>query len=140
MFLLLFSFNLYSKHVKELEISELSTLLNYKKYVRNYYLFKKYKNYLASKEEAVEVYDYMLNNDFNDVALEILDGEELKNVAVLQQKINNQCGGSLEKLKGVINNYLDRYQSISIEEAFLVHIYSEMFQKYMGESIKRTLR
>ena len=112
--------SLFNKPAGSLSIKELGVLLDYNTYQKYADLFRKYKNLECDKNEALDVYKFMIENNLSRLELMLLTSKDMDAV---QEKV--ECYGNLyhDDLFKLINKSIADYENIPIEDAYLIRFY-----------------
>ena len=134
---------LNSKRIEEMALEELDELRIYKSQIRMLELFKKYGTSEISKDEYMEVYDFMINQSINELMLSKLTLEELK---YAKDQIQYFSQIQSEELSKKVNDEqkTDNYENLSMVDSYILHIISRVnFVRSMSKfnrEIKAQLR
>ena len=116
---------LNSKTLKELTKEELNEIKSYKNQLRMLELFKIYGTDKISKDEYMEVYDYMINQSIDELMLSKLSIKELKYAKEQIQYFNQISSEELRK-KIHLEQKEDNYKKLSMVDAYILHIVSRI--------------
>ena len=116
---------LNSKRIEEMALEELDELRIYKSQIRMLELFKKYGTSEISKDEYMEVYDFMINQSINELMLSTLTLEELK---YAKDQIQYFSQIQSEELSKKVNDEqkTDNYENLSMVDSYILHIISRV--------------
>ncbi len=116
---------LNSKRIEEMALEELDELRIYKSQIRMLELFKKYGTSEISKDEYMEVYDFMINQSINELMLSKLTLEELK---YAKDQIQYFSQIQSEELSKKVNDEqkTDNYENLSMVDSYILHIISRV--------------
>ena len=116
---------LNSKVVEELTLEELDEVRAYKSQIRMLELFKRYGTDQISKDEYMEVYDFMVNQSINKLMLSKLSSKELK---YAKDQIQHFSQISSEELREKVNaeQKKDNYENLSMVDSYVLHIISRV--------------
>lgn len=113
--------HLISKGINNLSYEEINELNYYMKRKRMAQLFKKYDNMECSKEEYMEVYDYMSNESIINLMSSKLTRDEIQyakeEITRLIELSNEELN---EKIK--IESQKNYYLNLSMVDAYILHI------------------
>lgn len=114
-----------SKIIEEMSLEELDELRIYKSQIRMLELFKKYGTSEISKDEYMEVYDFMINQSINELMLSKLTVEELK---YAKDQIQYFRQISSEELSKKVNDEqkTDNYKNLFMVDSYILHIISRV--------------
>ena len=113
--------HLISKGINNLSYEEINELNYYMKRKRMAQLFKKYDNMECSKEEYMEVYDYMSNESIINLMSSKLTRDEIQ---YAKEEITRLIELSNEELnkKIKIESQKNYYLNLSMVDAYILHI------------------
>ena len=116
---------LNSKRVEEMTLEELDELRAYKSQIRMLGLFKIYGTKEISKDEYMEVYDFMLNQSIDELMLSKLSSEELR---YAKDQIQYFSQIPSEELRKKVNEEqkVDNYENLSMVDSYILHIISRV--------------
>lgn len=116
---------LNSKRMEEMTLEEVEELEKYKNQNRMLGLFKIYSTSKISKDEYMEVYDYMANQSIDELMLSKLSSEELKYAKDQIQYFNQIPREELRK-KVTEEQKADNYENLSMVDSYVLHIISRI--------------
>ena len=116
---------LNNKTVEDLTIEELDEIRAYKNQVRILKLFKIYGTNQISKDEYMEVYDFMVNQSIDKLMLSKLTSEELK-YAKAQIKYFSQIPSEELRKKVSEEQKKEIYQNLPMVDSYILHIISKV--------------
>ena len=105
---------IYAKKTEELTIDELHTLITYKERKEMLELIKKYQAATCNEEEYLKVFNY-INKDINEIAVEKLTKEELKQAKTEMLNIDKKSKDELKTMK-------ENYNDLSMVDAYILHV------------------
>ena len=116
---------LNSKKIEDMSIEELDEVRNYKNQKRMSKLFKIYGSSDISKEEYMEVYNYMENQSIDELMISKLTSEELK---YAREQIQHYSQISKEELSKKVKTEQkeDNYKNLSMVDSYILHIISRI--------------
>ncbi len=116
---------LNSKRVEKMTLEELDELRTYKSQIRMLELFKIYGTNEISKDEYMEVYDFMVNQSIDELMLSKLSLEELR---YAKDQIQHFSKISNEELRKKVNEEqkADNYENLSMVDSYILHIISRV--------------
>lgn len=116
---------LNSKTGEELTLEELDEIKIYKSQIRILELFKKYGTNKISKDEYMEVYNFMENQSIDELMLSKLSREEL---IYAQEQILYFSQFNEEELRKKVNEEQkeDNYKNLSMVDSYILHIISRV--------------
>lgn len=116
---------LNSKRVEEMTLEELDELRAYKSQIRVLGLFKIYGTNKISKDEYMEVYDFMVNQSIDELMLSKLSFEELR---YAKDQIQYFSQIPSEELRKKVNEEqkADNYENLSMVDSYILHIISRV--------------
>ena len=114
-----------SKRMEEMTLEEVEELEKYKNQNRMLGLFKIYSTSKISKDEYMEVYDYMANQSIDELMLSKLSSEELKYAKDQIQYFNQIPSEELRK-KVTEEQKADNYENLSMVDSYVLHIISKI--------------
>lgn len=124
---------LNSKKIEDMSLEELDEVRNYKNQKRMLKLFKIYGSSDISKEEYMEVYNYMVNQSIDELMLSKLTSEEL-NYAREQIQHYSQIPKDELKKKVKTEQKEDNYKKLSMVDSYILHIISRInFARSLAE-------
>lgn len=124
---------LNSKKIKDMSLEEKEEVRNYKNQKRMSKLFKIYGSSDISKEEYMEVYNYMLNQSIDELMLSKLTSEELK---YAREQIQHYSQIPKDELKKKVKTEQkeDNYKKLSMVDSYIFHIISRInFARSLAE-------
>ncbi len=116
---------LNSKIVEELTLEELDEIRAYKSQIRMLELFKIYGTDKISKDEYMEVYDFMENQSIDELMLSKLSQKELKYAKERIQYFSKISREELRK-KVDVEQKEDNYENLSMVDSYILHIISRV--------------
>ncbi len=116
---------LYSKCFNELTMEEKNEIFKFNDLDRMKSLFLKYSGGKCSKEEFLEVYDYM-GNSIEELMDNKLSKEELEYV---KEKIEEIQKLSNEEIKVIIEEYESNYKMLSMVYAYILHYMYKIYKQ-----------
>ena len=116
---------LNSKKIEDVSLEELDEIRNYKKQKRMSKLFRIYGSSDISKEEYMEVYNYMVNQSIDELMLSKLTSEELK-YAREQIKYYSQISKEELRKKAKTEQKEDNYKKLSMVDSYILHMISKI--------------
>ena len=130
---------LNSKTVEELTFEELDEIRTYKNQIRMLGLFKIYKTDKISKDEYMEVYDFMVNRSIEELMLSKLSLEELR---YAKDQIQYFSQISSKELRKKVNEEqkADNYEKLSMKDAYILHIISRINYKRSIEKLDSEIK
>ncbi len=116
---------LNSKRVEEMTLEEKDELRAYKSQIRVLGLFKIYGTGEISKDEYMEVYDFMVNQSIDELMLSKLSSEELR---YAKDQIQYFSEIPSEELREKVNEEqkTDNYEHLSMVDSYILHIISRV--------------
>ncbi len=124
---------LSSKTVEELSLDELDEIRAYKSQIRMLGLFKIYGTDKISKEEYMEVFDFMEKQSIDKLMLNKLSTEELKFAKEQIQYFSYVSSKELRK-KVEEEQKEDNYKNLSMVDSYILHIISRIdYARSMAE-------
>ena len=116
---------LNSKIVEELSLEELDEIRAYKSQIRMLDLFKIYGTSEISKEEYMEVSDFMVNQSIDELMLSKLSSGELRYAKDQIQYFSQIPSKELSK-KVNEEQKADNYEKLSMADSYVLHIVSRV--------------
>ena len=116
---------LSSKKVEELTGEEIDELNTYKRQNRILKLFKLYGTKEISKDEYMEVYNFMVNQSIDELMLSKLTIEELR---YAKSQIQYFSEIASEELRKKVNEErkADNYENLSMVDSYILHVISKI--------------
>ena len=114
-----------SKKVEELTGEEIDELNTYKRQNRILKLFKLYGTKEISKDEYMEVYNFMVNQSIDELMLSKLTIEELR---YAKSQIQYFSEIASEELRKKVNEErkADNYENLSMVDSYILHVISKI--------------
>ncbi len=114
-----------SKKVEELTGEEIDELNTYKRQNRMLKLFKLYGTKEISKDEYMEVYNFMVNQSIDELMLSKLTIEELR---YAKSQIQYFSEIASEELRKKVNEErkADNYENLSMVDSYILHVISKI--------------
>ena len=114
-----------SKKVEELTGEEIDELNTYKRQNRILKLFKIYGTKEISKDEYMEVYNFMVNQSIDELMLSKLTIEELR---YAKSQIQYFSEIASEELRKKVNEErkADNYENLSMVDSYILHVISKI--------------
>lgn len=129
---------LSSKMVENLSFHEVQEVYEYKNQVRMLDLFQKYGTGVISREEYLEVYDFMVNNSIHNFMLSKLSLEEI-----------DYAKGQIQYFSDVSEEVLNQkveeewkdgnYEKLSMVDAYILHVISSIKFKKNRDDFNRRI-
>lgn len=116
---------LSSKTIDEVTLEDLDELRAYKSQIRMLELFKVYGTSEISKEEYMEVCDFMENQSINKLMLSKLSSEELEYAKDQIQHFSQVPNEELSK-KVSMEKKEENYDKLSMADSYVLHIISRV--------------
>lgn len=116
---------LSSKKIEAMSLEELNEIKKYKKQKRMLDLFKIYGSSTITKEEYMEVYDYMSTQSIDELMISKLTSEELK---YAREKIQIYRKIPKDDLRKKVENEQkdENYKKLSMVDSYILHIISRI--------------
>lgn len=130
---------LNSKTGEELTSKELEEIKFYKKQFRMLELFKIYGTDKISKDEYMEVYNYMINHSIDELMLSKLSVKELKNAKEQIQYFTQLSNEELRE-KILFEQKNDNYKNLSMVDSYILHIISRINYKRNMEKLDNEIK
>lgn len=113
------------KKVEEMTLEELDEIRAYKSQIRVLGLFKIYGTSEISKDEYMEVYNFMVNQSIDELMLSKLSSEELR---YAKDQIQYFSQIPSEELRKKVNEEqkADNYENLSMVDSYILHIISRV--------------
>ena len=114
---------LISKEIENFSIDELEEIKKYKFQERILELFKRYGTKEISKDGYMEVYDYMSNNNIEDLMISKLTKEELMSA---KEKIKCFSEIPYKELNEKVKLEKKNYHNLSMVDSYILHMIAKL--------------